>query len=116
MAIPAVNMTWLGVGPTVTLEILAQAAASGPFAQTLVGTFTQVLDGTLLGGDVNWVDGTAVLPFTPSGIIIYRSGGSGLSTISSVAANTIGTTKFTHAFSAAGTNAQTVTFTAIVFK
>lgn len=116
MAIPAVNVTWLGTGPTVTNEVLAQSGVAGDFARTMVGTFTQVLDGSLTGGDVNWIDGTAVLPYTPTGVLIYRIAGTGLSTIASIAANTIGATKFTHVFSAAGTNTQTVTFLVVVFK
>lgn len=116
MSIPAVNITWLGTGPTVTGEVLAQASLGGDFARTLVGTFTQVLDGSLTVGNVNFIDGTASLPFTPSALVCYRTGGTGLSTIASAGAAITSAILFAHTFSAAGTNTQTVTFTVIVFK
>lgn len=116
MAIANANMSYEGQGPTGTLQRLAVGNLFGGIAQTLVGFVTLILDGAATTATVNFIDGTAALEFTPSGIIAFRTGGTGLSTISAVGASSLSTTGFTLTISAAGTNTQTVTFALIVLK
>lgn len=57
MAIPAVNLTYLGNGPTASGQVTSNLQG-GPLGKTLVGIGTATLDGAASTFTVNWVDGT----------------------------------------------------------
>lgn len=119
MAIPTVNMVWQGIGPTVTGEVLAASSVAGDMARTLVGTSTHVMDNSAVASDVNWIDGTATLPFTPSAVVVSRSGGSAALTTGVGQPNSVSgitATKATINWNVTGANASTVITTWIVFK
>lgn len=82
MSISAVNMFYgvgaaLGgasdnTGPSVTGEILADIRG-GASAQELVGFVLPILDGSATTFTANWIDGTATLPYPPSGAFAFRT-------------------------------------------
>jgi hypothetical protein len=73
----------------------------------LIGTATVTGDAASSTFDVNWIDGTKTLGFTPSAVICQRIGGAATSTIAVVSAGSITTTKFTVTTSA---NVNAATF------
>lgn len=116
MAIPAQNTTYLNAGPSATGQILA---SSSSLQQELayIGTATFVLDGTLTSATLNFIDGTAVLPFTPSAVAAMVVGGTQpAAAFVSVSTDTVTTTGCTVRFSAAGTNANTVKIAFFILK
>lgn len=62
MAIPAVNMSYVGQGPAANGEYIAASNESGPASKYLVGYGTATLDGASTSFTANFVDGT-VTPF-----------------------------------------------------
>lgn len=115
MAITSGNAVYSGTGPSLTGQILAQAGVAGDASRVLFGTATVTGDAASSAFDVNFIDGTNVLPFTPSGVIAFRSGGAATATINAVSVSAITSTKFTVNTSAA-VNAATYTVSFIVFK
>lgn len=114
MAITAGNAVYSGTGPAKTGQVIA-GLETGDRARMLVGTATVTGDGASSTFDVNFVDGTEVLPFTPSGVICVRSGGAATNTISVLAVESITATKFTVRTSA-NVNAATFIVSFIVIK
>jgi hypothetical protein len=113
--ITAGNASYSGTGPAKTGQILAQSGLSGDATRLLFGTATVTGDGASSTFDVNFIDGTEVLPFTPSAVICTRTGGAATNTISVLAVESITTTKFTVRTSAA-VNAATFIVGFIVIK
>jgi hypothetical protein len=116
MAIPAVNPTYSGANaPTKTAEVMVTGPGDGQ--QTVYRGFgTATLDGSLTAFDVNWVDGTQTIPFTPTGVIVFRNGGTAAATISVLSATITSSTKMNLTISAAGSNGNTLAFSFIVLK
>lgn len=118
MAIPTVNGTYVGSqAPQFTGQILAANAGSqAEFAY--IGTATFVGDGATTTATLNLIDGTNVLPFTPSAILISRAGktsDTAAATISCFATG-VTATAATLSFSAAPANAATFTIVFVVLK
>ena len=57
MSIPAVNLSYVGQGPTANGQTIADQT-SGPKSKVLVGYGTATLDGSLTAFTINWVDGS----------------------------------------------------------
>jgi hypothetical protein len=107
MSIAAVNMTWIGNAQTETGEIVAPRNASGK--RVLEGYGTATLDGSLTTFDVNFIDGTKVLPFTPSTVTCTVAGGDQQAS-AYIGANvsSFTTAKAVIVTSGAGTNTKTI--------
>lgn len=109
MAIPAVNASFSGNGPTASGQILAQPGAAGASAQDLEFFGTATLDGTLTIFTFNWIDGTATLPFTPSAAIVSVCGGTQpAAAVVTAIADALSATGCSIRLSGAGTNANTL--------
>lgn len=108
------NADYIGDGPTKSSQVLA-ANLSGDVARTLYGTAEVTGDGAATTFNVNFIDGTETLPFTPSAVICSRVGGAATATISVVATESVTATKFTVRTSAA-VNAATFKVGFIVLK
>lgn len=117
MAIPDVNAVYSGVGPTASGQILALGGNGGQASQDLEATGTATLDGTLTVFNFNWIDGTATLPFTPSGAIVSVCGGTQpAAAVVSAIADSITATKCVIRLSGAGTNANTLKVAVRILK
>lgn len=114
MAITTGTATYLGQGPTKTGQILARTLGS-PDARMLVGTASVTGDASSSTFDVNFVDGTEDIGFTPSAILCNRIGGAATATISVVSAVPVNGVKFTVNTSAA-VNAATFIVGFVVLK
>ena len=114
MAITTGNAVYSGTGPAFTGQQIVQNLSS-PEAQYVKGTATVTGDGASSTFDVNWIDGTNTLPFTPSGMICTRSGGAATGTIAVVSAFPVNATKFTVTTSAA-VNAATYIVSFLAWK
>jgi len=116
MAIADVNATYTGLGPTASGQIIA-GNQTGPVAQDLEFTGTATLDGSATSFNLNWIDGTATLPFTPSGVIVGVSGGNqGAAAVVSVVADAPDATKCVIRLSGAGTNTKTLKIAGRILK
>lgn len=113
--ITTVNAVYSGSGPAKTGQIVAQAGLAGDATRLLFGTATATGDGASAAFDVNFIDGTEVLPFTPTAVLCTRTGGAATGTISVVATGSITATKFTVTTSA-NVNAATFIISFIVIK
>lgn len=114
MAIATGNAAYSGTAPTFTGQQIVQNLSS-PEAQYVKGTATVTGDGASSTFDVNWIDGTNTLPFTPSGMLCTRSGGAATGTISVVSAFPVNATKFTVTTSA-NVNAATFIVSFLAWK
>lgn len=126
MAITAQNLAPLPVGASSLSP--ASAGISGPGdAQEpfVVGTVTFTGDGATTAAVVNWIDGTATLPFTPAAVLVFLAqGGSDTAGILKVEGNAVsparvtslGTTTFTVNYSTAIANAATSKLLIMAFK
>ena len=115
MAISTVNASYLGTAPTKTGQVLANYL-SGNDARTLYATCTAISDGSDTNFTVNWIDGTQVLPFTPSAVFISRVGGTAAATITPLSVTSITTTSGLVTLSAAGSNLETFILGLIILK
>ena len=116
MAIADVNVTFTGNGPTASGQIIA-SNQTGPSAQDLEFTGTATLDGSATSFNLNWIDGSATLPFTPSGVIIGVSGGNqGAAAVVSAVAHSIDNKKCIVRLSGAGTNTKTLQVSGRILK
>lgn len=116
MAIAAQNAKYTSQGPTGSGQILANSALSNNEVQLLY-TATVTLDGSTTSFVVNYIDGTATLPYTPTAVTSDIVGGT------QVAAAVLGTgvgsitaTGFTVYLSGAGTAANTITVAGFIIK
>src|SRR3972149_5499853 len=94
MAITAGNAVYSGQGPAKTGQIVA-SLLSGDQSRLLFGTATVTGDGASSVFNVNFIDGTQVLPFTPSAVICQRVGGAATNTIAVLGVEGITATLFT---------------------
>ena len=67
------NATYLSSGPTGTLQQLARGGTSD-LELAYIGTASWVGNGSAVTATLNYIDGTAALPFTPAAILAVRSG------------------------------------------
>jgi hypothetical protein len=114
MAITAGNAAYSGTGPTLTGQSLVQNLG-GPDGQYFKGTATVTGDGASATFDVNFIDGTNVLPFTPSGMLCMRTGGAATASIFVNTVSGITATKFT-VNTSANVNAATFIVSFIAWK
>lgn len=116
MAIPAQNASYVTAGPSATGQILAMGG-SAQQELAYIGTATFVLDGALTSSTLNFIDGAATLPFTPSAVAAMVVGGTQpAAAFVSCSTDTITATGCTIRFSAAGTNLNTVKVAFFVLK
>lgn len=116
MAISAVALSYSGQGPTASGQVLA-TADGGPQAQDFEGFGTATLDGSATSFTVNFIDGTATLPFTPSAVLVSVCGGTQpAAAVVSAIADAISNTGFTCRLSGAGTNTNTLKIAVRVIK
>jgi hypothetical protein len=95
MAITAGNAAYVGQGPTQSGQIIAAVYGGPSEAQTLHGTATVTGDAASSTFDVNFIDGTKTINFTPTLILCNRIGGAATATISVVSAVPVDNKKFT---------------------
>lgn len=115
MAISTVSAVWQGNAPTKTGQVVANMIP-GDVSRTLLGTVTAISDGSDTNFTVNWIDGTQVLPFTPSGVIAFRNGGTAAATIVVQSVTSITTTSGLITLSAAGSSTETFIISLLLFK
>lgn len=95
MAITAGTAVYTGTGPTQTGQIIANTVGGPVEAQTLRGTATVTGDAASSTFDVNFIDGTKTINFTPTLILCNRIGGAATATIAVVSAVPVSAAKFT---------------------
>src|SRR5690348_14220030 len=119
MAISAVNLKYSGQGPSASGQILAQAGG-GDHTRALDAYGTATGDGASTTFVVNFIDGTATLPFTPNGIFASRvvaSTDTAATTISVAAAGgAVSNTGATLTCSAAPANGALLSFCVRIIK
>lgn len=93
---------YLSNGPTGTLQILARGGMSDA-ELAYIATASITADGTSSTYTVNYIDGTAALPFTPSAILAQRIGGTATATVSVVSAIDAGNANKTFTVQASAT-------------
>ena len=64
------NATYLSSGPTGTLQQLARGGTSD-LELAYIGTASWVGNGSAVTATLNYIDGTAALPFTPAAILRF---------------------------------------------
>ena len=69
----ATNATYLSGGPTGTLQQLARGGTSD-LELAYIGYASWIGNGSAVTATLNYIDGTAALPFTPSAILGFHSG------------------------------------------
>jgi len=115
MPITDVNAVLQAVAPTKTGQVIVTGPSD---AQNIVykGLATAVSDGASTTFVLNWVDGTETLPFTPSGVVIFRCGGDEATDIYAVRAYSITNVHCTVKISGAGTITKTFIFAVLLLK
>lgn len=91
------------------------AGAQDALEFAYVGQATTTGDASSASFTVNFIDGTLALPFTPSAVVGWRTGGAATASISLVSCTAPSTTSFT-ATASTTINAATFTITYIAFK
>lgn len=114
MSITAGNAVYSGQAPSFTGQQLAQNLST-PDSQRYFGTATVTGDGASSTFNVNFIDGTNVLNFTPTGIVVQRTGGAATATITVTNVTALTATLFTVSTSAA-VNAATFTVSFVAWK
>lgn len=117
MAITTSNPTYVTQGPTASGQILA-SGPSGMAELAYIGVSTLTLDGAATTAVINFIDGTATLPFTPTAVFAKAVGGNQpAAAFIDVETSTISTNvSFTVKLSGAGTNANTLQVAFFVLK
>ena len=114
MPITAGNAAYSGAGPAKSGQIVSQTLG-GDANRALYGSATVTGDGASSVFNVNFIDGTETLPFTPSAVICQRTGGAATNTIAVLAVEGITATLFTVRTSA-NVNAATFIVGFIILK
>lgn len=94
MANSAINLAYSGNGPTASGQVLAATANSGASASNLDASGTSTTDNTAATIAVNYIDGTATLPFVPSAVLVSMTGATGSVVPQAFKADTITNTGF----------------------
>lgn len=95
MAITSGTAVYVGTGPSQTGQIIAHTSGGPSEAQRLSGTATVTGDAASSTFDVNFIDGTKTINFTPTLILCNRIGGAATATITVVSAVPVDNKKFT---------------------
>lgn len=114
MAIANANISWFGNGPTETGQIVIEGGDTGK--RKLFGKVTFTGDGSASSAQLNFIDGTKTLPFTPGGALIFRSGGDATATVTATELEITDAAKGTVTFSAAPGNTNTVILTVMLHE
>jgi hypothetical protein len=88
--------------------VVVNSGATGGEAKIIRGTATFVGDGAASTANLNFIDGTLTLPFTPGSILFSRTGGTATATITATNIAVTDASKAAVTFSAAPANAATV--------
>src|SRR5262245_56490502 len=116
MANTCTNPSYKPSGPTADAQILAFGPGSSQ-ELAYIGTATITADNSASTCTVNYIDGTAALPFTPAAILVQRLGGSATATVGLVSAIDAGNSNKTFTVQGSATlPAGTVSFIFLVFK
>lgn len=116
MSVNAVNLSYFGSAPVAGGSGIVAFGGSSMLELSYIGLANCVGDNSATAFFINFLDGTNALPWTPSAVIAFRSGGNATNTITALSTNAISNTQCTVNFSAApGTNA-TATVAVIVLK
>lgn len=117
MAITAQNLSYLTSAPVANGSGVLAFGGSSVQELSYIGTATFTGDGATTTATLNYIDGTATLPFTPSAVFGVRAGGAATATVSvvSVVDNADGGKSATVQFSAAP-NAATIKVAVFVLK
>jgi hypothetical protein len=117
MSITTVDAVYTGQGvPLYSGQIIA-TGGTDQVELAYKGIATLTLDGSSTTAVVNLIDGTATLPFTPSGVLLNVSGGTQqAATPISVEVVSITNTVINLKLSAAGSSANTVVVTFLILK
>lgn len=70
----ASNATYLSAGPTGTLQQLVASPGGSALELAYIGYSNWVGNGSAVSATINYIDGTAALPFTPTKIAVFKSG------------------------------------------
>lgn len=113
MSIANSNLTYFGNGPVAggSNVVLFKPGAQGAY----IGTVTITGDGSATSAVVNFIDGSNVLPFTPTSVSVVRTGGNAANSIVMYASSS-NTTAAVVTFSAAPGNLATVTLAVTVYQ
>lgn len=117
MAISAQNANYLTAGPAASSQQLAGSALSA-LELAYAGTVTFTGDGSTTTATLNYIDGTAALPFTPTAILATRAGGTDTGTAYVVSVVDAGNSNKTATvtFSAAPASTKTVIVAFFILK
>lgn len=116
MSIAAVNAGYRTGGPTASGQILADNSASSSEV-ALVFTASVTLDGSTTTFNLNFIDGTQTLSFTPSAVLVNVVGGTQQAATPVLASSGIPTATLVPIYlSGAGTSANTVKIAGIILK
>jgi len=116
MANTCTNPVYKPSGPTADAQILAFGPGSSQEI-AYIGTATITADNSASTCTVNYIDGTAALPFTPSAIICQRTGGTATATVSIVSAADAGNSNKTFTVQGSATlPAGTISIVFLVLK
>lgn len=81
MSITAQNLTYFGQGPVAGGSTVLGGNFSGSRLYSYVGRATITGDGATTTANVNWLDGTNALDFTPTSVQVVRYGGNAANSI-----------------------------------
>lgn len=117
MSVNAANLSYFGASPVAGGSGVLAFGGSSMQEFAYSGTAACVGDNSATAFFINfYTDGTNALPFIPSAVIAFRSGGNATNTVAVLSTNAISNTQCTVNFSAApGTNA-TATVVVLVMK
>lgn len=116
MAVNPANAVYFGQGPVAGGSGILAFGGSSVQELAYMGTATFTGDGSATSFFLNFIDGTNALPFVPTAVIAFRSGGNTTATQSVVSTNAISNTQCTVNFSAAVGNGNTAIVPFIVLK
>ena len=115
MSINAVNITYTTSAPVAGGSTILAFGGSSLLEFSYVGTATVTGDGSTTSATINLIDGTNVLPWVPTGLILQRTGGNAANSIVSYVSS-VTNAAATVTFSAAPGNNASVNYLVLVLK
>lgn len=116
MSVNPANVSYFGQGPVAGGSTTLAFGGSSNQEFAYVGTAACIGDATSTSFFIQFIDGTNALPFVPSAVIAFRSGGNATNTILVQSTNAISNTQCTVNLSAAPGSNATATLAVIVLK
>lgn len=113
MAIPDVDATYPGQAPTKTGQVIVSGGTS-VLDYAFLGTGVATLDGSLTVFNLNFIDGTELLGFVPTRVLMFKTGGTAAEYPISAAVTDAAQAVVT--INGAGSNAETIEFTFLVAR